>query len=158
MCGKKKEIERYIIIPNNNMQPTEKLISDKVIEKDKINHDQIFRKRKMLQKSKRQRKESNNRKRNSVIEKKNFQIVLHNYRLQIIDYRLTITNYQIAATFRLISQFFLIIKSTYLNSRIQLYLQIICYYSCYHQLYINYRNIGIYEKSQHNQRSKMWKY
>lgn len=39
MYGKKKEIERYIIIPNNNMQPTEKLISDKVIEKDKINDD-----------------------------------------------------------------------------------------------------------------------
>lgn len=39
MYGKKKEIERYIIIPNNNMQLTEKLISDKVIEKDKINHD-----------------------------------------------------------------------------------------------------------------------
>lgn len=33
----KKEGNRKIY--NNNMQPTEKLISDKVIEKDKINHD-----------------------------------------------------------------------------------------------------------------------
>lgn len=156
MCGKKKEIERYIIIPNNNMQPTEKLISDKVIEKDKINHDQIFRKRKMLQKSKRQRKESNNRKRND--REKNFldcfaQLSIANYRLSINDYQLSNSSY-----FSSNKSVPLIIKSTYLNSRIQLYLQIICYYSCYHQLYINYRNIGVYEKSQHNQRSKMWKY
>lgn len=52
----KKEIERYIIIPNNNMRLTKKLVSDKIIEKDKINHDQIFRRREMLQKSKKQRK------------------------------------------------------------------------------------------------------
>lgn len=31
MYRKKKEIERYIIIPNNNMQLTEKLIRDEVI-------------------------------------------------------------------------------------------------------------------------------
>lgn len=96
MCGKKKEIERYIIIPNNNMQPTKKLISDKVIEKDKINHDQIFRKRKMLQKSKRQRKESNNRKRND--REKNFldcfaQLSIANYRLSINDYQLSNSSY-----------------------------------------------------------------
>lgn len=36
------------------MQLTEKLISNEVIEKNKINHDQIFRRKEMLQKSKKQ--------------------------------------------------------------------------------------------------------
>lgn len=38
------------------MRLTKKLVSDKIIEKDKINHNQIFRRREMLQKSKKQRK------------------------------------------------------------------------------------------------------
>lgn len=51
--GKRRK-SKDIIISNNNMQLTEKLISNEVIEKNKINHDQIFRRKEMLQKSKKQ--------------------------------------------------------------------------------------------------------